>query len=87
MNTFSISQIKQQEVSKSLGTLSKDIELEGKSLVLMDKHNKFRIVSSRIVGHPNFDNSVLFFIIFSTILLAIEDPFENPDSRKKVVMG
>lgn len=40
-----------------------------------------------IVGHKNFDNTVLFLIIFSTILLAIEDPFENPKSQKKKVMG
>lgn len=51
-------------------------------MILMDKNNKFRIACAGIVGHPNFDHFVLFLIVFSTILLAIEDPFENPDSTK-----
>jgi hypothetical protein len=46
----------------------------------MNDKNAFRVMCSKIVGHSNFDNFVLFMIIFSTVLLAIEDPFENPDS-------
>ena len=54
-------------------------------MMLNDK-NKFRIYCAKIVGHSNFDNFVLFLILFSTILLAIEDPYEYPLSTKKAVL-
>lgn len=39
-----------------------------------------------MLGHSHFDNAVLYLILFSTILLEIEDPFEYTLSKKKQVM-
>lgn len=80
---FSISQIKQSEVKKQSGPKIRDIKLGGSSLMVMNPDNGVRVFCSKIVGHSNFDNFVLFLILSSTILLAIEDPFEKPGSQKK----
>lgn len=55
-------------------------------MMIMSDTNRFRVTCSKIVGHSNFDNFVLFLIVFSTILLAIEDPFEFPGSKKKAIL-
>ena len=55
--------------------------------MLLKNDNKFRMYCANIVGHSNFDNVVLFLILFSTVLLAIEDPFEYPHSLKKNILG
>jgi len=52
----------------------------------MNEDNSFRVACSKVVGHQQFDNCVLFLILFSTILLAIEDPFEYPLGTKASVM-
>jgi hypothetical protein len=80
---FSISKIKQSEVKKQSGPKIRDIKLMGSSMMVMNQDNGFRVFCSKIVGHSNFDNFVLFLILSSTILLAIEDPFEKPGSQKK----
>ena len=49
--------------------------------MLLKSDNKFRMYSANIVGHSNFDNVVLFLILFSTVLLAIEDPFDKLNSQ------
>jgi hypothetical protein len=55
-------------------------------MMIMDENNSFRGTCAKIVGHSNFDNFVLFLILSSTILLAIEDPFEFPGSTKKAIL-
>ena len=70
-----------------MGKNSKVINLFGKSCSIWDTDNCFRKTCAKIVGHEHFDNTVLFMIIVSTILLAIEDPYENPESSKKEIMG
>tara|TARA_B110000285_G_scaffold235013_1_gene314193 strand:+ start:3368 stop:3676 length:309 start_codon:yes stop_codon:yes gene_type:complete len=77
---FSISKIKQSEVKKQSGPKIREIKLSGSSIFIMNENNSFRVVCSKIVGHENFDNFVLFLILASTLLLAIEDPFEFPES-------
>ena len=54
--------------------------------MIFKQDNDFRVFCSKIVGHSKFDDIVIFLILFSTILLAIEDPFENPLSMKKKVL-
>ena len=44
----------------------------------MPTTNKFRIICAKIVGHPYFDNFILFLILFSTILLTLETPLDPP---------
>ena len=51
-------------------------------MMILKKENRFRVLCSQIVGHSNFDNLVIFMILISTILLAIEDPFDEPESQK-----
>lgn len=80
---FSISMIKLSEVKKSQGPKIKEIKLVGSSMMILKEDNTFRVYASKIVGHTNFDSLVIVFILISTILLAIEDPFENPLSKKK----
>ena len=46
----------------------------------MGPENPFRMVCSKIVGHPYFDNSILTLIAFSTVLLALENPLRDPKS-------
>ena len=75
---FSISMIKLSEVKKSQGPKITNIELTGSSMMFLNEGNKFRIFCSNIVGHENFDNLVIMLILISTILLAIEDPYEDP---------
>ena len=83
---FSISMIKLSEVKKSQGPKIKEIELSGKSIMILNPDNQFRVFCAKIVGHSNFDNLVIMLILISTILLAIEDPFEDPQSQKKEVL-
>lgn len=54
--------------------------------MIFKEKDAFRVACSKIVGHEKFDDIVLFFIIASTVLLAIEDPFEFPGSKKKAVL-
>ena len=83
---FSISKIKQSEVKKQSGPKIREIKLSGDSIMIMSDKNSFRVACSKIVGHSNFDNFVLFLIIASTVLLAIEDPFEFPGSKKAEIL-
>jgi hypothetical protein len=75
---FSISKIKQSEAKKQSGPKIRDIKLSGSSIFILNEKNQFRVYCAQIVGNEKFDNFVLFLIIFSTVLLAIEDPFEYP---------
>ena len=75
---FSISMIKLSEVKKSQGPKIKKIELSGSSMMMLEEDNKFRTFCANIVGHSNFDNLVIMLILISTILLAIENPYEYP---------
>lgn len=36
--------------------------------------------------HRHFDNVILVFIIISTLLLAVESPLDNPDSKKTHIL-
>jgi hypothetical protein len=83
---FSISMIKMSEVKKLQGPKIKEIQLTGNSIMILKEDNKFRVYCSKIVGHDNFDNLVIILILISTILLAIEDPYEYPLSQNKGIM-
>ena len=48
----------------------------------MDKDSAVRRFAGKIVGHQHFDNVILFLIIFSTILLTLETPLDDPNSVK-----
>lgn len=55
------------------------MSIEGRSLFIFGEENYLRIILSRIVSHPRFDNFILILIFLSTIHLALESPLDNPD--------
>jgi len=57
-------------------------EVQGVSLWIFKKNNSFRRKLSSIVLNPMFDNIILAFIIISTLLLASETPFDDPNGQK-----
>lgn len=59
----------------------KALNVEGKALIFMDKDNAIRKCSTKIVEKENFDNFILFLIIFSTIMLCLESPLNDPKSE------
>ena len=79
---FSIISIKKMAIEQSKPQ-SKVIELQGNSCYLFDEDNKFRNICKSVICHPNFDNLILYLILFSTIMLCIENPLENPLGEKK----
>lgn len=78
---FSISAIKQMEVEASEKPKRKEMKVVGKSLFCMNKDNAIRKYSTSIVSHPHFDNVILFLIIFSTFMLVLETPLNDPNSE------
>ena len=42
--------------------------------------NKFRGMCFDVVGNPRFDKVVFILIVVSSILLAMENPLNNPNS-------
>ena len=83
---FLIGTIKLQEVADMTKTKNKEIIIFGKSCFLMDNENFLRKKCAYIVGHRYFDNTILFLILFSTVLLALENPLADPDSHYSFVL-
>lgn len=77
---FSLGTIKLQEVENAQKPKTKIINLEGRSCCILGKSNIFRVWCAKVVGNPYFDNSILFLIGFSTVLLALENPLADPES-------
>lgn len=53
--------------------------LVGRSLFIMGPKNWIRRISAFIVKSRIFDPFILIMILFSTILLTLENPLDNPD--------
>ena len=77
---FSISVIKQMEVEASEKPKKKHLNVEGKALFFMNPDHPVRKLSTRIVEQENFDNVILFLIVFSTLMLILETPLNDPDA-------
>ena len=58
---------------------AKEIVLSGNSLCLFTPDNPIRILCKAIVGHKYFDPFILLMIIFSTVLLTLENPLDDPN--------
>jgi len=54
--------------------------LKGKALGLLDEENAFRRACMRVCRDPNFESFILFCIIFSSVMLAVNGPTD--DDRK-----
>ena len=53
--------------------------MSGKSLFCLSEENGCRYLFWKISTHKVFDNFILFLIVISTLTLAIESPFDDPD--------
>ena len=62
------------ELIEKFGSLSKKINMIGKSLFLFSKDNWVRKVCYKIVKNSNYDTVVLMLIGISTILLTLDNP-------------
>lgn len=56
--------------------------LMGRSLFIFSPRNKCRRCVRDIVVSKVFEGVILFLIIFSTIMLAVESPLDNPNGLK-----
>jgi hypothetical protein len=75
------------EVKKAKGPKGRQILLPGNSVYLFSGDNCIRKVCSKIVGHPYFDSLILFLIGFSTILLTLESPLDDPQGQRGQVLA
>jgi hypothetical protein len=61
--------------------------LRGKSLFLFGNSNKFRIKIAKITNSKKFETVILFFIVASSILLALENPLDDPNGSKMKLLN
>jgi hypothetical protein len=73
--------IKLMEVQNAAKPKGKIIDLVGNCLFVMSPENPFRMLCAKVVGHPYFDTLILLLIGFSTVLLALENPLDDPQSE------
>jgi hypothetical protein len=55
--------------------------------MILGKDNKLRQFCCKIVGHQYFDSFILLLILFSTILLTIENPLDDPNGNKNKILN
>ena len=78
--------MKNDELEENLEQKKKIIKLSGKSLFILSASNKLRQWCASIVTYRHFDNFILVMIIFSTLLLTLESPIDDPNSKKLEVL-
>ena len=76
---MSLAQLKKIELIERQGTLSKKIQMVGKSCFLFTKENWLRKICYHIVKYKLYDTFVLVLIAVSTILLTLDNP--NMDDK------
>jgi voltage-dependent calcium channel len=54
-------------------------KLQGKSLSILDPNNILRLFTKNIVLHPYFDPFIILIIIISTVMMAIDNPLNDPN--------
>lgn len=57
-------------------------QMHGTSLCLFSKTNCFRKMCWIVCTNKWFDNTILFLIVVSTLTLAVETPFDDPNGQK-----
>ena len=60
--------------------------MTGYSLFMLSPTNSIRVACKAIVGHKYFDPFILVMIVFSTILLTLENPLDDPEGTKQAVL-
>ena len=69
------------EVEAAEKPKSKPLTITGRSLWILSPENCIRKFCAKIVGHRHFDNVILFLIVFSTFMLILESPLNDPNSE------
>jgi hypothetical protein len=69
------------EVEAAEKPKKKPMVVTGKALGFMSPQNPLRRFSVWIVSMEHFDNFILFLIVFSTFLLILESPLNDPKSK------
>jgi len=80
---------KQLSKMSSIGESEFDSE-EGegnRSLYLFAPDNKLRLFLQKLVVLPGFDYAILFFILISSVQLALENPLNDPDGQLNTVLN
>lgn len=54
---------------------------------MFDKNNRLRRGIFTLINHKVFDLCITFFIIFSSIVLALDDPLLSPESIYKFTLN
>ena len=49
-------------------------------MLCMSTTNPLRLIIARIVKNPKFEGFILFLIAFSSVLLALDNPLNDPES-------
>lgn len=70
------------EVEAAEKPKKKPMVVTGKSLWILTPENPIRKFSVWCVSRDNFDNFILFLIVFSTFLLILESPLNDPKSKQ-----
>jgi hypothetical protein len=55
------------------------LELEGRSLGVLGPENKFRVFLAKLTSNSIFDGMIIGFISISSIMLALDNPLNDPD--------
>ena len=74
-------QTKKSLTSVTSKEAKKELSLDGTSLFIFSRRNRFRRIVGRIVQHYIFENFIIALIIIASITLAIENPLRDPDSK------
>ncbi len=56
-------------------------------MFFLSPKSKFRIFVKKIVHHPYFDPFIILVIIFSTVLMAIDNPLNDPEGMLSKVLN
>ena len=61
--------------------------MTGKSLICLGPDNKFRVLIARLVTYKYFDPFIMTLIFISTVLMAVDSPLNDPNSKGSQVLN
>ena len=64
-----------------------ELKIDGKSLNIFSSENSFRKTCVSILHFKYFDDISNLVVIFSSILLAVDNPLDNPSSKKQKILS
>lgn len=85
-NNMSIAEMKKMELIEQIGNDGKNIKMIGRSLFIFSKSNCLRRLCFYIVNHRWYDRAVFSLITISSILLTLDDPNMDPESKMAEVL-